>query len=117
MEFKNYGFLNSDILSTFIINDNECVATLWLFNYGSYSSTRRYLSSISMRDKMDIEDWICNRMIDEKIEFFPDMVSIEPSTKSECSSDMLKDYPETTIENSCLKINFTYLEFPCRGKQ
>lgn len=105
-EIKNFGFLQSDLLTTAIINGNN--AKLYLFNWGTYPKVRHYLDSISMNDAPKIEDWLCDRFNDENMNIDATIISINKMSKFDINdSDILNKYPEGEIANDCIEIKFT----------
>lgn len=103
-EIKNFGFLQSDLLSTIIIyGDNT--AKLYLFNYGNYGRVRKYLTSISEDDFTDIGDWLSDRFRDENIDVYPDVLSIKTIDKTEIKdTDILTKYQDGEIGSDVIEI-------------
>lgn len=103
-EIKHFGFLDSDLLSTIIINGDK--ATLYLFNWGNYGKVRNYLSSISDDDFGDIENWLCDRFRDENMIVEPIVNGLESIDKSQVTdSDILSEYPDNEIGDMVIKLN------------
>jgi len=109
-EIQHFGFLDTDLLTTCVINDTN--GTLYLFNWGNYGKTRNFLLSISMcdEDKSEIEDWLCDRLRDENMDDInPNITSIEIIDKNNITdTDFLSKYPENEIGNEVVKIDFLF---------
>lgn len=105
-EIKNCGFLDSDYLSTMLINRNNGI--LYVFNYGNYGRTWKFIMSISMEsDSIDIEDWICNRLRDENMDVDSTVKSISIIKKSDVrNTKILSEYKDEEIGNDVLMIKF-----------
>lgn len=106
-EYKNFGFLDSDILSTFIIDGKS--AKLYLFNYGNYGKIRNYLNSISKDDFEQIEDWLSDRFREEEIVTNIDDYWIESiktiNKKDITDTDILSEYKDGEIGDDVIIIN------------
>ncbi len=103
-EIKHFGFLQTDLLSTIIIYENDR-AKLYLFNWGNYGKMRNYLESLSDSDFNDIENWLSDRFRDEDMDVYPDVISIKSINKSEImDTDILSSYPDGEIGDLVIKI-------------
>src|SRR5687768_7906864 len=97
-EIKFFGFLNTDLLSTVILNNNSAI--LYLFNWGNYGKIRNFLHSIDESDFQKIEDWLTDRFRDEDIQANPNIQSISMINKlSIKDTDILSSYEDGEIGN------------------
>jgi hypothetical protein len=114
-EISNAGFLDSDFLTTMFINNDHGI--LYIFNWGNYGKVRNYLSSLSINDKdekIEIEDWITNRLRDEEMDVninveSIDMLSLQKEMEESIplmGSKMLDKYSDDSIGDGFIKISF-----------
>lgn len=101
-EIKNIGFINSDLLSSFIIDGDK--GFLYLFNYGNYRRISNFFIELKNDDNFqDIEDWLSDIFRDYDLNLKPNVINVESLNKELINIDILNDYPEEGIGNEIIK--------------
>lgn len=116
-EFPHYGFLQTDFLSTLIVNLSKPFkgnCTLLVFNYGNTGRIDKVLNDFTCNDrtKDDIESWLLDRFQDgDNIPsvFIPNIYSIEVIDLKLAKeiTESVNDIEIGALGNSVLCINFT----------
>ena len=72
-DIKNCGIFNLDYLGHIELDTKS--GNLYVFNYGNFGRTYKFLHGIDENDYTDIEDWLSNLMTDYGHDYYIDVIS------------------------------------------